>query len=182
VAGTKPYLRITSLLFLGGLSLVIGWHWQLWKGLPTALANDTIWHLSPIARVILVALSTCAILATALCCLVKSINFERIIYNRRSFHPCRWLVATFIDLTTTLALLWGAVSLAPQLFYTLYVVVIPGLPVQWVVKPIDWMTFSEFLVLEPSDPMSSLLIGIMMLSILVASIIFWLCIAAGRFV
>ena len=181
MASIKAPFRVASLLFSGGLCLVFIWHWQLWSQLPTILARDTIWQLSPGARVILVALSTCAVVATALCCLVKSIWIERSFHERGPFRPARWVGVFFLDLSTTFVLLWGAISLAPQLFYTLYVVVIPGLPRQWVAKPVDWATLSEILFLTPTDSMAMLLIGVMMLSILVASIVFWLCVPAKLF-
>jgi hypothetical protein len=181
MASTKTPVRIASLLFSGGLCLVFIWHWQLWTQLPIILARDTLWQLSPVPRVILVTLSTCAVVATALCCLVKSIWIERNFYDRDSFRPARWIGSFVLDLSTTFVLLWGAIGLAPQLFYTLYVIVIPGLPRQWVAKRVDWVTLSEFLLLTPADSMATLLIGVMMLSIPVACIIFWLSVPAKLF-
>jgi hypothetical protein len=179
--GIKASLRTASLLFTVAVCFVMIWHWLLWTELPIILARDTLWHLSPSARVMLVALSTCAVLATALCCLVKSIWFEQRFCDRSTFRPLRWIGAYVLDLTTTLVLLWGAITVAPQLFYTLYVSVIPGLPRQWVAKPIDVVTLTEFLRLTPADSMATLLVGVMMLSILVASIFLWLSVPAKHF-
>jgi hypothetical protein len=181
MASTKAPIRVASLLFSGGLCLVLMLHWQLWTQLPLVLAQDTLWDLSLGARVMLVALSTCAVVATALCCLVKLIWIERNFYDRASFSPVRWIGVFVLDVSTTLVMLWGAISLAPQLFYTLYVVVITELFAQWVAKPVDLATLSEILLLTPVDSMATLLIGVMMLSILVASIIFWLSVAAKLF-
>jgi hypothetical protein len=175
-------LRIASRLLIVGLCLVTIWHWRHWVELPNILARDTLWHLSLGARVILVALSTCAVMATALCCLVKSICFESRFYRRPMFHSLRWIGVFLLDLTTTLVLLWGAISLAPQLFYTLYVTVITGLIKQWVAKPIDWATLAELLRLTPTDSMTTLLTGVMMLSIFAASIISWLSVPVRLFI
>jgi hypothetical protein len=176
MAGIKAQLRFASRLFSGGSCIVMIWHWQLWAELPNILARDTLWHLSPRARVMLVALSICAVVATALCCLVKSIWFEQRFYNKSRFRPLRWLGAYVLDLTTTLVLLWGAIAFAPQLFYALYVIVIPERPSQWVVEPIALGALIEFLRLTPVDSLATLLIGAMGLSILVASSILWLSI------
>ena len=174
--GFKAPLRNSAVFVFAGFSIVALWHWQLWIQLPSILARDTLWHLSPGARVILVALATCAVVATALCCLVKSIWVKQHLYIGQTFQTKRWIGLLALDLTTTFLLLWGAISLAPQLFYLLYVTVIPGLPMQWVANLIDWNVLLNFLTPTPADSMATLLIGVMMLSILVASIIFWLSI------
>jgi hypothetical protein len=98
------------------------------------------------------------------------------------FRPLSWIGIFLLDLTTTLVLLWGAISLAPQLFYTLYVTVITGLIKQWVAKPIDWATLTQLLRLTPTDSMATLLTGVMMLSILATSFILWLSVPVRLFI
>ena len=169
----------TAALFLcAGASVVLVVHWQLWSALPVILSQDTLWHLSPYVRAMLVALSTCAVVATGLFCLVKSVGFWHRTNDRVTFHFSRWVSASLLDISITFLLLWGAVSLAPQLFYMLYVTVIPGLSPQWVAKFIEWPVFLELLKLTAADSMATLLAGAMMLTILVASLIFWLSIPA----
>lgn len=154
------------------------WHWQIWSELPIILARDTLWQLSFGPRVMLVALSTCAVVATALCCLVKSMWFQQWFYTVATFHPILWIRVFLLDMATTLVLLWAAVSLAPQLFYMLYVAVIDGLSQQWVAKPVDCLTFQGYLKLTLNESMATLTVGIMMLTILVASVGFWLTVIA----
>jgi len=174
----KTQLRIASLYFSGGVGIVTLIHWQLWAHLPIIVAEDTLWHLDFGARVTLVALSTCASMATALCCLVKSTLIKQHLYRSVTIRPVRFLASVLLDLPVTLALLWGAVSLAPQLFYMLYVIVIPNLPVHWVALPIGWGTFGELLLLTSTDSLSTLLVGFMMLSVLAGSCVLWLSIPA----
>lgn len=176
MSGYADTIRTAFVLIAAGFCIVVIWHWPLWARLPEMLARDSLWHLSPFARVMLVALSVCAVTATALCCLVKSIYFERQFHAKRPFSAVRRLGSFVFDFLTSCVLLWGAVSLAPQLFYMLYVIVIPGLSNQWVANPIDCEAFVEFFRLTAEDSIASLFVGVLLLSILVASSILWLCV------
>jgi len=161
-----------------GACLVAIFHWQLWLHLPVIVSRDTLWHLSPVVRVMLVALCTCAVVATALCCLVKSVIVKRRFYKAATFDTIRWVGLFVVDLTATFALLWGAISIAPQLFYMLYVTVFPELSSQWVAKPVDLGTLLKFLKLSPAESMATLIAGFMMWTILTGSIVLWLCFPA----
>ena len=169
----KAKIRFACQLVFAGLLIVALWHWRLWQNIPTLIAQDTLWHLFPVARVTLVALATCAVVATALCCLVKSILVESYFLAGSGSHSDAWIAAFVVDLTTTVLLLWGALSIAPQLFYSLYLIVIPELPSQWVVNFIPLEVLLKFMDLAFADSMAKLLMGVLLLSVLVASALFW---------
>ncbi|MEO1275621.1 MAG: hypothetical protein AAFV96_09580 [Pseudomonadota bacterium] len=92
-------------------------------------ANDSFWTLSPAASAGLIALS--AILALALLAMVRRVSKTAPFYRRAPI---------------ALALWWLFLWLSPQLYYAYYWSVIPGLPVQGVIR-------------QPPGPMS--LIGLL---------------------
>lgn len=110
--------------------------------------GDTFWHLAPLARIGLASLSLLMIGAV-------HFGLSRITPLPRSAPLLRFAALSGIS-----AMLFaGLLFLAPQIYYTYYLTLIPDLPVQWVV---GWPPLADSLTLitfPPDAPASAHLTG-----------------------
>ncbi len=178
--------QVHLLSYLIASILLAALHVGLLAELSPMIARDTILTLSPVNRTLLVVLTCVASVALALFCAGKTRYLQNTIASNGSFKASspsafRFSLTAALDTGLTLIVLWAAMSLAPQVFYTLYQWVIPGLPLQWVVSPVSLTQVVSLVNLDATDSLSTLSAGFLILVITLATVLSWLHLA-GTFI
>ncbi len=153
-------------------------HAPLLDQLPGLFRNDTLHHLDKTSALLLVALTTAACAALVLVNIVKTRYLQSTPWVLSS--ALRRTITAAADLCTTIALVWGALSLAPQMFYQYYRTIIPGLPSQWVTS---WITPGELLTLlqlQQATTLASLATGVLLLTLLVSFFLCWVALPVRK--
>jgi hypothetical protein len=145
------------LVWGGSLILVVLWHHSLIFKVLLVQTNDSFYSLSVIQRMGLIAWSMLLITVLFWISFLKSAK----ILARQVAHNKSLLIAFVTDLVLTLALFVLLYRLSPQIYYIYYQLVVPGLPVQWVLKPgLDLELLFPKLLLQSTKSYSDLLVGL----------------------
>jgi len=170
---------VAALWFLAGYALTVVAHFGFWPHLPTIIASDTIWHLRPIERFILVAIVFVLAALLSIACMLKTLSINHRYSWWHANNKFRVIFLGALDFTVSVLLFWIGVSFAPQLFYLFYTYIFNYLPVQWVAYPIGLGEFVSLFVINQSDNLRTLVTGVVLQSILISSTLIWLYIALG---
>jgi len=163
-----------------GFSLVLLTHFNIWRHLPDTIAADTLWHLSPVGRVLLILIVIVLVCGLSYLCIAKT----ELLYQRlRHWHRhkgSRIAILAISDILMTLAIFWLGLSLAPQIFYLLYITLFDYLPLQWIAKFMGLNEFLALLRIEKTDNLRTLVTSVMLQSLLISSTLIWLYSATVR--
>lgn len=121
----------------------------------------------------LVALASCASMAIALFCLVKAQFLQRKFLEGTESNIRQFIFTAIADLALTVVCLWLAFGVAPQVFYALYVAVIPGLPAQWVISTLSWGEYVNLTKLSTALSLSSFASGVLWWTSVLATAVYW---------
>lgn len=135
--------------------------------LPEIIKQDTIVNLSPANAVWLVmislTLSLCFVFASVLKTRYLTCAFNRYSPGRSSL----WVFFVASDVLFTFITFVVALAAAPQLFYTYYRLIIPGLPFQWVFADVDFKRALDVLAINQAEVLSKLSMGLLLSTLLV---------------
>lgn len=147
----------------GGVTAVLAAP-TVWLAVLNGYADDSFFTLTPWPRAGLAVLSAALILALFWVSAIKSAAFYRA-GAKLGMPPLSVLAA---DLLASVALVTGAVGLSPQIYYSYYRLVLPGLPSQWVLS--GWAALETLLRqarLLPDASLADHLVGLTFWSLLV---------------
>lgn len=157
--------------------LVLAWNWQLPGRLLTIVKNDTILTLSALNGSLLFVLAVGVTLCAAWGAMLKTRYLQRCYLDVNSRVGLFWLLATVGDLLLSVVAFWLSLTLAPQLFYLFYRVIIPGLPLQWVVQPMGIGEIWPLLQLHRLTILSDLGAGLLLSTVLIAVVWSWILVS-----
>lgn len=127
----------------------------LWGALRAGYPTDSYWTLRAGGRAAVAAISTVGIAATFLGLSWKT---SRILRRKRGSTATAWAL---IDIALGLLIFAVVFSVSPQVFYSLYRVIIPGLPQQWVIDGLlDQDRLKMIAVVAPGGSLADHLAGI----------------------
>ncbi len=165
---------------LVGYSLTLLINVSFWRHLPAIISADTIWHLSPVGRILLVIIVCVLVCGLSYLCAAKT---EAIYQRLRDWHEhgnLRIGTLAISDILLTLAIFWLGLSFAPQVFYLLYITLFDYLPLQWIAKLMGLNEFFDLFRIEQTDNLRTLVTGVMLQSVLISSTLIWLYSATVR--
>lgn len=127
----------------------------IWQGIAAGYPGDSFWTLASIGRLGVVAISITGLGALAVFNYWKSGVILRRKQNR--MRVAIWVLDCGIGVAA-----FGVVYvISPQIFYTLYQMLIPGLPNQWVIdNAARWDNFIAIMIPQNGAPMADHLAGV----------------------
>ena len=165
-----------TLVILFSFLLVLACNWTLPDRLPDIIKHDTILTLSVFHAWLLFLLAFCVTLFCAWVSVLKTCYLQQCCVTMHSNSGEGWFFAAGAlgDFLLTIAAYWLALTLVPQFFYLFYRMIIPGLPLQWVVKPLEVGLLWRLLQIEQLTILSDLSAGLLLSTLLTALIWSWL--------
>jgi len=112
---------MTARSLLVGYALVLLIHFSFWQHLPAIIAADTMWHLTPVGRILLVLIVFILVGGLSYLCTVKTRSIYRRFLGWHGHDRLRLAALAIADIIMTLAIFWLGISVAPQIFYLLYI-------------------------------------------------------------
>ncbi len=134
-------------------------------------ADDSFFTLAPWAQLLVASLALVLAACGALAAFEAALAFSRMARSRLGRALALLGNLLLLPLAFTLAL-----SLSPQIFYSLYRLIMPGLPDQWVVRGLfDFERLSRALALRPDSNLADLSSGIAFWSLVALTLLLHVC-------
>lgn len=142
---------------------------SLRAGVISGLQSDSLFTLEPWEAAAVTAISTVLCLAGILLSVAKTL----LVCRRTPPHPVPRAIIAIADILVTASLFAVFYSVAPQLYYEYYRIIIPGLPDQWVVQSrFDPSRLITALSLPSTGRLAELAAGLVFWTVLIVSLWF----------
>ena len=166
-----------TLVVLFSFLLVLAWNWTLPGRLPGIIEQDTILTLSVFHGWLLFILAFGVTLCFAWGSMFKTCYLQRHCLRADNSSGKHWFLTALVDLLLTIAGCWLAMTLVPQFFYLFYRVIIPALPLQWVVESFGIGRLWQLVHIDKLTILSDLSAGLLLNTLLTALIWSWVLVS-----